>query len=168
MKTPSKIFILVLLLLAFLAALAWAGVRHLSDILREFDHVAQVDLMMMKGTADLKDIQLEKEIVFARLSSASEELAFSQINDSRKQYLVDYVKGLGEQFDRYVQSTEIQMQKIDTFSGIPDDLKDSFKQLGWQTQQYDSTVQAIFKEVEKGDFNCPLKTWSIQILCRKH
>ena len=48
MKTPSKIFILVLLLLAFLASLAWVGVRHLADILREFDHVAQVDLVLME------------------------------------------------------------------------------------------------------------------------
>ena len=34
MKNSSKIFVLVLLLLAFLASLAWVGVRQLADIFR--------------------------------------------------------------------------------------------------------------------------------------
>ena len=68
MKTPSKIFILVLFLLAFLASLAWVGVRQLADILQEFDHVAQVDLLLMEGATDLNNLQLEKEIIFAKLT----------------------------------------------------------------------------------------------------
>src|SRR5580692_9470864 len=99
MKTTSKIFILVLLLLAFLASLAWVGVRHLANILHEFDRVAETDLVLMETATDLKDIQLEKEIIFSKLSSASDELAFGQVNAARGQYLADYVKGLGEQFD---------------------------------------------------------------------
>ena len=66
MKTPTKIFILVLLMLAFLASLAWVGVRHIADILREFDHVAQVDLILMEGATNLNNIQLKKEIVFEK------------------------------------------------------------------------------------------------------
>src|SRR5471030_191569 len=129
MKNPSKIFILVLLLLAFLASLAWVGVRHLADILREFDHVAQVDLVLMEGTTNLNDIQLEKEIIFAKLSSSSEELAFGQVNAARGQYLTDYVKGLGEQFDRFSQQALEQMQRIDHLSGVPGDLKSSFEEM---------------------------------------
>ena len=129
MKTPSKIFILVLLLLAFLASLAWVGVRHLADILHEFDHVAQVDLVLMETATNLNDIQLEKEIIFAKLSSSSEELAFGQVNAARGQYLADYVKGLGEQFDHYIQLADEQMQRIDGLSGVPVDLKDSFEQM---------------------------------------
>jgi len=60
MKTPSKIFILFLSLLVVLAALAYVGVRQFSDILQEFDHVAQVDLVLMETATELKDIQLEK------------------------------------------------------------------------------------------------------------
>ena len=156
MKTPSKIFIVVLLLLAFLASLAWVGVRHLADILHEFDHVAQVDLVLMETATSLNDLQLEKEIIFAKLSSSSEELAFGQVNAARGEYLADYVKGLGEQFDRCIQRTDEQMQRVDELSGVPADLKDSFKQMRRQTRQYDSTVQAIFKAVEKGGFQLSL------------
>ena len=157
MKTPSKIFILVLLLLAFLASLAWVGVRQLADVLREFDHVAQVDLALMEGVTYLNDLQLEKEIIFAKLSSSSEELAFGQVNAARGQYLEDFVKGLGEQFDHCIQLADGQMQKIDRLSVVPEGLKGSFQQLRWQTQQYDSTVQAIFKAVEKGGFQLSLE-----------
>ena len=119
MKTPSKIFVLVLVLLAFLASLAWVGVRHLADILHEFDHVAQVDLVLMETATHLNDLQLEKEIVFARLSSSSEELAFGQVNAARGQYLADYVKGLGEQLNHYVQLSDEEMQRIDNIAGVP-------------------------------------------------
>ena len=156
MKTPSKIFILVLLLLAFLVTVGWFGVRHVADILHEFDHVAQVDLVLMEGVTNLNDIQLEKEIIFAKLTSASEELAFGQVNASRVEYLADYVKGLSEQFDHYSQLTDGQMQKIDVLSGVPADLKDSFEEMRRETQEYDETVQAIFKAVEKGGFQLSL------------
>jgi signal transduction histidine kinase len=157
MKTPSKIFILVLLLLAFLASLAWVGVRHIADILHEFDHVAQVDLLLMEGTTNLNDLQLKKEIIFARLSSSSEELAFGQVNTARGQYLVDYVKGLGEQFKHYIQLSDEEMQRIDKISGVPLGLRASFEKMRDQTQKYDSTVEDIFRAVEKGGFQLSLE-----------
>ncbi len=157
MKTPSKIFILVLFMLAFLACLAWVGVRHLADILHEFDHVGQVDLVLMETATNLNDIQLEKEVIFARLSSSSEELAFGQANTARSQYLTDYVKGIGEQFDRYIQLADEQMQRVDKLSGVPADLKASFEEMREQTRDYDATVRDIFKEVEKGGFQLSLE-----------
>ena len=157
MKTPSKIFILFLSLLAILASLTWVGVRHLADILHEFDHVAQVDLVLMETATNLNDLQLEKEIIFAKLSSSSEELAFGQVNASREKYLADYVKGLGEQFDHSIQLADEQMQRIDKLSGVPEGLKASFDQMREQTRGYDSTVQGIFKAVEKGGFQLSLE-----------
>jgi len=156
MKTPSKIFILVLFLLAFLASLAWVGVRQLADILQEFDHVAQVDLLLMEGATDLNNLQLEKEIIFAKLTSASEELAFGQVNASRQQYLTDFVKGLGEQFDRYSQKTSQLTGQINALSGVPEGLKTSFDDMSQQTVAYDSTVKNIFKAVQKGGFQLSL------------
>jgi len=157
MKTPSKIFVLVLLLLAFLASLAWVGVRQIADILQEFDHVAQVDLVLMETATTLNDLQFQKEIIFAKLSSSSEELAFGQVNASRGQYLEDYVKGLGEQFDHTIQLTDEQMQKIDGLSGVPAGLRAAFNQMRGQIQDYDNTVQNIFKAVEKGGFQLSLE-----------
>ena len=157
MKTPTKIFILVLLLLAFLASLAWVGVRHIKDILHEFDHVAQVDLVLMETATNLNDIQLKKEIIFARLSASSEELAFGQVNAARGQYLADYVKGLGEEFDHYISLANGQMQRIDKLSGVPVGLMASFEKMRQQTKEYDLTVRAIFKEVEKGGYQLSLE-----------
>jgi signal transduction histidine kinase len=157
MKTPSKIFILVLLLLAFLASLAWLGVRHIAYILHEFDHVGQVDLVLMETATSLNDFQLEKEIIFAKLSASSEELAFGQVNAARGEYLADYVKGLGEQFNHYIQLADKQMQRVDDLSGVPVDLKNSFRQMRQQTHQYDTTVQAIFQAVGKGGFQLSLE-----------
>jgi len=157
MKSPSRLFILVLFLLAFLASLAWVGVRHLADILREFDHVAQVDLVMMESVTSLNNIQLEKEIIFAKLTSTSEELAFGQVNASRQQYLTDFVKGLADQFDQLIHSSDEQIEKIDQLVGIPSDLKSSFAIMRDQTQDYDNTVQSIFKAVERGGFQLSLE-----------
>ncbi len=157
MKTPSKIFILVLLLLAFLASLAWAGVRHLAGILREFDHVAQVDLVLMETATGLNDIQLEKEIIFTKLSSTAEELAFGQVSTARGLYLADYVKELGAQFDQYIQQARVQMHRVDTLSGVPSGLKSSFAQMAQQSRQYDRTVKDIYTAVEKGGFQLSLE-----------
>jgi len=156
MKTPSKIFILVLFLLAFLAILAWVGVRQLAGILREIDHVSQVDLVLMETATEINDLQLKKEIIFAKLASTSEELAFGQVNASRGQYLADYVNGLEEQFNSYIQQAHEQMKRIDALSGVPADLKDSFEAMRRETAAYDTTVQAIFQEVEKGGFQLSL------------
>ena len=156
MKTTSKIFIIVLFLLAFLASLAWVGVRHLAQIVHEFDRVAQVDLVLMETATTLNDIQLEKQIIFAKLSSSAEELAFGQVSPARGEYLADYVKGLGEQFDRYIQMTDGQMQKVNALSGVPEELKGSFGQMQQLSRQYDSTVQGIFRAVEKGGFQLSL------------
>jgi len=157
MKTPSKIFILFLSLLVVLAALAYVGVRQFSDILQEFDHVAQVDLVLMETATELKDIQLEKEIIFSKLSSTAEELAFGQVNAARSQYLADYVKGLGDQFDECVEHAGQQMHKVDALSGVSEGLKSSFEQMSIQTRQYDNTVHSIFKAVEKGGFQLSLE-----------
>jgi signal transduction histidine kinase len=145
------------LLLAFIATLAWVGVRHFSEILHEFDHVAQVDLVLMQGATNLNDIQLQKEIIFSKLSSSSEELAFGHVNAARGQYLADYVKGLGGQFDHFIQSGDEEMQMIDKLPNVPEDLKASFTQMRAQTRQYDMTVQAIFKAVENGGFQLSLE-----------
>ena len=157
MKTSTKIFILVLFLLAFLAGLAWVGVRHLADILNEFDHVAHVDLVLMETATDLNDLQLEKGIIFSKLSSVSEELAFGPVNAARSQYLTDYVKGLGEQFDRYIQLADAQMRRLDKLSGVPLGLQSSFALMRKQTKAYDLTVQDIFKEIQKGGFQLSLE-----------
>ena len=124
-EIPSKIFIVVLLLLAFLASLAWVGVRHLADILHEFDHVAQVDLVLMETATDLNDLQLEKEIIFGKLSSSSEELAFGQVNAARSQYLADYVKGLGRSIRPHIQQVDGQI-RVDGFPGYPGQFKGFF------------------------------------------
>ena len=148
---------MVFFLLIFLASLAWLGVRHLADILHEFDHVAQVDLVLMEGATNLNDLQLKKEIIFARLSSSSEELAFGQVSPARGQYLMDYVKGLGEQFDLYIQQANDQIKRIDRLSAVPAGLKASFGLMREQTREYDLTVQDIFKAVNKGGYQLSLE-----------
>jgi len=157
MKTPSKLFILVLFSLAVLASFSWVGVQHLGAILHELDHVAQVDLVLMETATDLNDLQLKKEIVFAKLSSTSEELAFGQVNASRLEYLEDYVRELSGQFDRYIQNSDREMQTVEELAGVPEDLRGSFEQMAIQQKDYDSTVRAIFKAVEKGGFQLSLE-----------
>jgi len=157
MKTPSKILIVALFLLAFLASLAWVSVRHLGQILREFDHVARVDLVLMETATNLNNIQLEKEIIFAKFTSSSEEMAFGQVNAARGQYLADYIKGLGEQFDGYIQEENEQMRRIDRLPGVPPGLKASFEQMREEAKQYDITVQVIFKAIEIGGYQLSLE-----------
>lgn len=157
MKTASKIYVLVLLLLAFLASLAWIGVRHLAFVLHEFDRVAQVDFVLMETATDLNALQLEKEILFARLSSTAEEMAFGQVNPARAQYLMDYVRELAEQFNRFVALANERMQRTDTLSQVPAALKDSFEQMREQTHVYDAGIHDIFRAVEKGGYQLSLE-----------
>jgi len=157
MKSTSKIFLLVMVLLAFLASLAWVGVRYLGDVIHEFDHVAQVDFVSMEAATTLNDLQLEKEIIFAKLSASAEELAFGQVNASRGQYLKDYVRGLADQFVHTIQLEDVQVQRVDDLAGLSDDLRNSFDQMREQMREYDSGVQDIFKAVEKGGFQLSLE-----------
>ena len=157
MKNSSKIFVLVLLLLAFLTATAWVGLSQLADIFVEFDHVAQVDLVLMEAATQLNEIQLEKEIIFEKLSGAAEELAFGQVNGARSQYLADYVKGLEGLFGQYIKQSDVQIARVDALGDIPSSLKDSFARWADQTQRYNSTVEAIFIAVEKGGFQLSLE-----------
>jgi signal transduction histidine kinase len=156
MRNPSKIFILVLVLLAFLTSLAWVGVMRLSDVLNEFDHVTRVDLVLMETVGSLNNLQLKKETIFAKLSATAEELAFGQLPSARTQYLADYVKGLKAQFDRYIQLSIDQMRIIDELLRVPTGLRDSFNEMNLQTKGYDATVLAIFKAVEGGGFQLSL------------
>ncbi|MDE2010194.1 MAG: hypothetical protein KGJ09_08990 [Candidatus Omnitrophica bacterium] len=157
MKSTSKIFILVLFMLGFLASLAWIGVRHIADILHEFDHVTQVDLVLMETATSLNDIQLKKEILFDKLTSSSEELAFGHLPPSRAEYLSDFITGLEGEFDSYIHEADEQIQRANKLSGVPDDLQDSFRQMRLQMQDYDSTVKAIFRSVEKGGFQLSME-----------
>jgi len=157
MKNSSKIFVLVLLLLAFLTATAWVGVRQLADIFVEFDHVAQVDLVLMEAATQLNEIQLEKEIIFEKLSGTAEELAFGKANAARSQYLADYVKGLEGLLGQYIKQANAQIGRVDALGDIPSPLKDSFERCFEQTQQYDSTLEAMFMAVAKGGFQLSLE-----------
>ncbi len=157
MRTPNKIFILAIFLVGFLTTLAWVGVHQLTEILDEFDQVAHVDLVLMETATALNDIQLEKEIIFAKLSSSSEELAFGQANPARSQYLTDYVKGLSDEFERTIHLSDEQLLNIDKLTDVPAALRVSFAQVRQQTRDYDATVQNIFKQVEKGGFQLSME-----------
>jgi len=156
MKSYSKLFIVVLFLLVFLASLAWGGVRYLSVILNEFDRVAQVDLGLMETATTINDLQLKKEIIFNKLSASAEELAFGQANPARAEYLADYVKGLQEEFNQYVEQTKALVDRIEKIDDVPQDFKISFEQIDQESEQYNATVQGIFKAVEKGGFELSL------------
>jgi signal transduction histidine kinase len=64
---------------------------------------------------------------------------------------------LGEEFNRCIQLADKEMQRVDGLSGVPADLKAAFNQMRWQSEQYDSIVQTIFKAVEKGGFQLSLE-----------
>ena len=156
MKNSTKIFVLVLLLLGFLTAMAWVGVRQLGDVFVEFDHVAQVDLVLMEAATGLNEIQLEKEVIFEKLSGAAEELAFGQVSPARREYLADYVRGLERLFRQHMKQADRQLGRVEKIGDIPLSLKTSFEYMGAQTQEYDSTVEAIFTAVAKGGFQLSL------------
>src|ERR1051326_6856254 len=99
MKISSKIVVLSSALLGFLAGYAYVSGQELSKIHAEFDQVVKNDFKLMESTTALNELQLKKEIIFEKLISSAEELAFGAVNESRRQYLADYVKGLQGHFD---------------------------------------------------------------------
>jgi signal transduction histidine kinase len=110
----------------------------------------------MEAATGLNEIQLEKEVIFEKLSGAAEELAFGQGSSARKEYLADYVRGLERLFRQHMKQADGQISHVEAIEGLPASLKSSFEYMGAQTQEYDSTVEAIFTAVEKGGFQLSL------------
>ena len=151
MKISSKIILLTAALLGFLSVNAVISWYEINKINIEFNHVAKEDLALMQAASVLKDSQFKKEILFEKLASSAEELAFGNINESRRQYLLEYVKGLHGQFQEEDGKTQEQMKMTLSLMGSLPSFLEIFEHVHNSLNDYDEKVEMIFTAVlDKG------------------
>jgi signal transduction histidine kinase len=147
MKISSKIILLTAILLGFLGGNAFISWQEINKVRDEFNEVVKNDLKLMQATTALNDLQLKKEILFEKLTSAAEELAFGNSNDTRRQYLLDYVKDL---HDKFQQDSRLARQQLDQALSLPafvQSLGPMFENVRKILGIYDQKVETIFTAV---------------------
>ena len=144
MKISSKILLLVVALLIFLGGNAWMSYQEIIKIKGEFNGVVKDDLVLMETATTLNESQYKKEILFEKLISSAEELAFGNSNPSRKQYLLDYVKDLGDQFQKESLLTDKEIDKVFNLSDSVKDLSPMFRSVKETIALYDKKIESIF------------------------
>ncbi len=157
MRISSKIILLTAVLLAFFGSYAFISWQELTKIHWEFNEVAKKDLALMESASVLNDLQLKKEILFEKLTSSAEELAFGNINDSRRQYLLDYVKDLHGQFQDDSLGAQKKIQKAFHLPRISGSLRKMFENIQKTLAFYDRNVQEMFKAVSLGGYQVSME-----------
>ena len=157
MKISSKIILLSVALLGFLASYAFISWQELTKIHREFNVVVKYDLRLMESTTALNDLQLKKEILFEKLSSSAEELAFGNSNESRRQYLLDYVKDLHGQFQENSSKAQKQIKNAFDLSASSLILRQMIDNVQKAIILYDQKVQMIFTAVSVGGYQLSME-----------
>ncbi|MCR4337219.1 MAG: ATP-binding protein [Candidatus Omnitrophica bacterium] len=103
MKLAHKIFLLISFLLLALCANTWIGLRQLDEVGSQLRDVATRNIRLTEAITTIKHSHLEKSIILERVFRASEELAFEELAESRKQYLLDYLRLAQEGFQKLAQ-----------------------------------------------------------------
>jgi len=157
MKISSKIILLAGVLLGFLVCYACISWEELTKIHKEFNEVVREDLGLMASATSFNDVQLKKEILFEKLTSSAEELAFSNVNDSRRQYLVDYVRDLRAQFKLNSLSVDKQLKKAFSLSSKSPLLHQMLEKVQKALVVYDQKVQQMFLDVSAGGYQLSME-----------
>lgn len=157
MKLSYKIILLVAMLLGFLGGNAVLSWREVQRIHREFNGVVRHDMALMGAASLLNELQLKKEIIFEKLTSSSEELAFGVVNESRKQYLIEYLQGLQEQFLRYTDTVRQHITKVKDLSGPADPVAVLMVSASDAAALYDRKVMDIFTAVSTAGYSISLE-----------
>ena len=147
MKLSTKIILLALALLGFLGGNAYISWQEITKIQSEFNSVVKYDLILMESATALNNLQLKKEILFEKLTSSAEELAFGNSNESRKQYLLDYVNDLQDQFKSDQAIVNSRINQAMHVPGFSQTLVPVFEHVRQAATNYDQKVEAIFKAV---------------------
>jgi signal transduction histidine kinase len=147
MRLSSKILFLTAALLGFLVCHAFISWQEMNKINIEFNKIVNNDLTLMESANALNDVQLKKEILFEKLTSSAEELAFTAITESRKQYLLDYVKDIQSQFHKDSLSAKSNLETAMSLPEPSSSLSALLSSLHKNIVSYDRKVEAIFTDV---------------------
>ena len=91
MKISNKITLLVIFLLMAMGANTFIGLTQLKKVGNEFRRVAQGYIALTEIVTSIAHDQLEKAVLFERLQRVAEEIAFENVNASRKIHLFDHI-----------------------------------------------------------------------------
>ncbi len=90
---------LVIFLLLAMGINTFIGLQQLKKVSVEFRRVAQRYIALTEVVTSISHDQLEKAVLFERLQRVAEEMAFENVNASRKIHLLDHIEITKKGFD---------------------------------------------------------------------
>jgi signal transduction histidine kinase len=157
MKISLKIIILTSVLLLFLGGNAFLSWYEISRINKEINKIVKDDLQLMESSTTLNELQLKKQILFEKLANTSEELAFGNANESRKQYLLDFVTNLREEFQNNSILSKVKIEQFSKLSDLDLSLKETLVKVNSSINAYDQEVEKIFISVKAGTYQLSME-----------
>jgi len=105
MKIANKIFVLVLLLIAAITINTAISLRQVSKLGEQLREITDKNIVLSDVGNTVTQRYLENAIRFQALLNAGDELAFTEMPDSRRQYLLSHINSIKQGFDRLTQET---------------------------------------------------------------
>jgi hypothetical protein len=105
MKIANKIFVLVLLLIAAISINTAISLRQVSKLGQQLRDITDKNIVLSEVGNTVTQRYLENAIRFQALLNAGDELAFTQMPESRRKYLLSHINSIKTSFDRLTQET---------------------------------------------------------------
>ena len=107
MKISNKISVFILFLLTVLGCNTIIGLSQLSKIGFELRNVVKRDMALTEVVTSINNYQHKKVILFERVLRIAEEVAFENVTEIRKRYLLEHIGLLREGFNIMIFFIEI-------------------------------------------------------------
>ncbi|MCB9771127.1 MAG: HAMP domain-containing protein [Candidatus Omnitrophica bacterium] len=170
MKIANKISLLVLFLIAALSINTFIALRQVSRLGEQLREVTDKDIVLTDVANTVTRRYLENAIRFQALLNVGDELAFAQMPESRRQYLLSHINKIKESFDRLTQKTgesvikgkELIRVKLKNAANLSQeqDLRQAgvfLEKIESSYVEYDKLFNDIFKMISAGSYELSLE-----------
>ncbi|MBU0467992.1 MAG: HAMP domain-containing protein [Candidatus Omnitrophica bacterium] len=165
MKISNKISVFILFLLTVLGCNTIIGLTQLSKIGFELRNVVKRDMALTEVVTSINNHQHKKVILFERVLRIAEEVAFENVTDIRKRYLLEHIELLKEGFNKIGKQAAsniidgkemIEEEFINTSSDQKkvelDNARLIIKKVEESLISYDAVISKIFGMIEKTEY----------------
>ena len=170
MKIANKISLLVLFLIAALSINTFIALRQVSRLGEQLREVTDKDIVLTDVANTVTRRYLENAIRFQALLNVGDELAFAQMPESRRQYLLGHINKIKESFDHLTQKTgesvikgkeliRVKLKNAANFSQ-EQDLRQAgafLEKIESSYVEYDKLFNDIFKMISAGSYELSLE-----------
>src|SRR3989339_283344 len=165
MKISNKISVFILFLLTVLGCNTIIGLSQLSKIGFELRNVVKRDMALTEVVTSINNYQHKKVILFERVLRIAEEVAFENVTEIRKRYLLEHIGLLREGFNKIGEQAAANI--IDAKNMIEEEFTNTLseqkkvelenarliiKKIEESLISYDAVIFKIFGMIEKTEY----------------